>query len=200
MTAVLLLIFRDAILGFVAGIQLTAHRMVARGDWIEMPKYNADGDVTEISLTTVKVQNWDKTVTTIPTYALISESFKNWRGMSESGGRRIKRSVVIDMNTIRFCDEEMLERFGKIRYISEYIATKRKELAEFNQAHQVDNQDLVNSRRLTNVGTFRAYCEGLFGQPPPDPWGHDLPGAASGAGANTDCPLRSTCFPRTRFG
>jgi miniconductance mechanosensitive channel len=121
LTAVLMLIFRDAILGFVAGIQLAANRMVSNGDWIEMPKYGADGDVLEVTLTTVKVQNWDKTVTTIPTYALISESFKNWRGMAESGGRRIKRAVNIDINSIRFCDEAMLERFEKIQYISEYI-------------------------------------------------------------------------------
>jgi miniconductance mechanosensitive channel len=118
LAAVLMLIFRDAILGFVAGIQLAANRMVANGDWIEMPNYGADGDVLEVALTTVKVQNWDKTITTIPTYALISESFKNWRGMQESGGRRIKRSVNIDMNSISFCNEEMLERFGKIQYIS----------------------------------------------------------------------------------
>ena len=132
LTAVLMLIFRDAILGFVAGIQLSANRMVANGDWIEMPNYGADGDVLEVTLTTVKVQNWDKTVTTIPTYALISESFKNWRGMQESGGRRIKRAVNIDINSVRFCDEEMLERFGKIQYISEYIDTKEVELEAFN--------------------------------------------------------------------
>lgn len=159
LTAVLMLIFRDAILGFVAGIQLAANKMVANGDWIEMPKYGADGDVLEVTLTTVKVQNWDKTVTTIPTYALISESFKNWRGMQESGGRRIKRSVNIDMNSIRFCDEEMLERFGKIQYISEYIETKKAELEEFNQSIKADNASLANGRRMTNVGTFRAYVK-----------------------------------------
>lgn len=113
LTAVLMFIFKDAILGFVAGIQLSANQMVANGDWISMPKYGADGDIVEIALTTVKVQNWDKTITTIPTYALITESFKNWRGMSESGGRRIKRSIRIDLNTIQFCTEEMLNRFGE---------------------------------------------------------------------------------------
>ena len=159
LTAVLMLIFRDAILGFVAGIQLSANRMVANGDWIEMPNYGADGDVMEVTLTTVKVQNWDKTVTTIPTYALISESFKNWRGMQESGGRRIKRAVNIDINSIRFCDEEMLERFGKIQYISEYIDTKEVELEAFNAATKVDNVSLANGRRMTNVGTFRAYVQ-----------------------------------------
>lgn len=157
MTAVLMLIFRDAILGFVAGIQLAANKMVANGDWIEMPNYGADGDVLEVTLTTVKVQNWDKTITTIPTYALISESFKNWRGMQESGGRRIKRAINIDMNSIRFCDREMLERFGKIQYIAEYIEQKKRELEEFNHTSKVDNISLVNGRRMTNIGTFRAY-------------------------------------------
>jgi miniconductance mechanosensitive channel len=159
LAAVMMLVFKDSILGFVAGIQLAANKMVSVGDWIEMPKYGADGDVLEVALTTVKVQNWDKTITTIPTYALISESFKNWRGMSESGGRRIKRSVSIDMSSIRFCNEEMLERFGKIQYISEYIETKKHELEEFNQATKVDNASLVNGRRMTNIGTFRAYVK-----------------------------------------
>jgi miniconductance mechanosensitive channel len=159
LTAVLMLIFRDAILGFVAGIQLSANRMVANGDWIEMPNYGADGDVLEVTLTTVKVQNWDKTVTTIPTYALISESFKNWRGMQESGGRRIKRAVNIDINSIRFCDEEMLDRYGKIQYISEYISKTAAELESFNAQAKVDNASLANGRRMTNVGTFRAYVQ-----------------------------------------
>ena len=157
MTAVLMLIFKDAILGLVAGIQLTANKMVARGDWIEMPKYGADGDVVQITLTTVKVQNWDKTITSVPTYALIIGSFKNWRGMSESGGRRIKRAVYIDINTIRLCSEQMLTRFAKIQYISEYIAQKQQEVSNFNQTQEVDDSVLVNGRRLTNVGTFRAY-------------------------------------------
>ena len=157
LTAVLLLIFKDAILGFVAGIQLAANKMVSHGDWIEMPKYGADGDVLEVALTTVKVQNWDKTVTTIPTYALISESFKNWRGMQLSGGRRIKRAFYIDINTIKFCTEEMIERFSKIRYIAEYMEKKKKELAEYNAAHQLDDSLSTNKRQLTNVGTFRAY-------------------------------------------
>lgn len=157
MTAILMFIFKDAILGFVAGIQLTTNKMVARGDWIEMPKYGADGDVLDISLTTVKVQNWDKTITTIPTYALISESFKNWRGMSQSGGRRIKRSINIDMSTIKFCTEEMLQRFARINFIAEYIESKKKELEAFNKSVRADNTSLVNGRRMTNVGTFRAY-------------------------------------------
>ncbi len=157
LTAIMMLVFRDSILGFVAGIQLAANRMVAVGDWIEMPKYGADGEVLEVALTTVKVQNWDKTITTIPTYSLISESFKNWRGMSESGGRRIKRAINFDMNSIRFCDEEMLERYAKIQYIAEYIKQKKDELEAFNQSENVDNTSLVNGRRMTNIGTFRAY-------------------------------------------
>lgn len=162
LTAVLMLVFRDAILGFVAGIQLAANKMVANGDWIEMPRYGADGDVLEVTLTTVKVQNWDKTITTIPTYALISESFKNWRGMQDSGGRRIKRAVNIDMGSIKFCDEDMLKRFGRIQYISEYIQSKKNELAEFNHATNVDNASLVNGRRMTNIGTFRAYVKAFL--------------------------------------
>ena len=157
LAAVMMLVFRDAILGFVAGIQLAANRMVAVGDWIEMPKYGADGDVLEVALTTVKVQNWDKTITTIPTYALISDSFKNWRGMSKSGGRRIKRAVNFDMTSIRFCDEEMLGRYEKIQYIAEYIEQKKDKLEAFNQETNVDNASLANGRRMTNIGTFRAY-------------------------------------------
>ncbi|MDT8388993.1 MAG: mechanosensitive ion channel [Lentisphaeria bacterium] len=157
LTAVLMLIFKDAILGFVAGIQLTSNKMVSIGDWLEMPKYGADGDVIDIALTTVKVQNWDKTITTIPTYALISDSFKNWRGMSESGGRRIKRSVNIDVNTIKFCDDDMLKRYAKIQYISEYLEKKKTDIAAYNQKLKADTTCRVNGRRLTNVGTFRAY-------------------------------------------
>ena len=157
MTAVLLLVFRDLILGLVAGIQISVNRMVASGDWIEMPQHGADGDVLDITLMTVKVQNWDKTITTIPTYALISESFKNWRGMQDSGGRRIKRAIYLDVSTIKFCDEEMLVRFAKIQYITAHIERKKKELAEYNALNQVDLSHLVNGRRMTNIGTFRAY-------------------------------------------
>lgn len=157
MTAVLMLIFRDPILGLVAGIQLSANRMVTRGDWIEMPRYGADGDVLEVGLTTVKVQNWDKTVTTIPTYSLITESFKNWRGMEESDGRRIKRAINIDMNSVRFCDAEMLERFSQIEHIADYLNKKRREISDWNATHSIDETDPLNGRKLTNVGTFRAY-------------------------------------------
>ncbi len=158
-TAILLLLFRDTILGFVAGIQIAANRMVNTGDWIEMPKYGADGDVLEVGLTTVKVQNFDKTISTIPTYALITDSVRNWRGMVESGGRRIKRSIYIDIHSISFCDSAMLDEFSKIRYITPYIAKKLQEVKDFQQTQQIETQDLVNSRRLTNIGTFRAYIQ-----------------------------------------
>ena len=166
LTAVLMLVFKDAILGFVAGIQLTANRMVARGDWIEMAKYGADGDVLDVTLTTVKVQNWDKTITTIPTYALISDAFKNWRGMSESDGRRIKRAISIDMNTIRLCDDAMLERFGKIQLLRDYLKAKREDIAAFNAGMSFDGDSPVNGRRLTNAGTYRAYIVAYLRQHP----------------------------------
>lgn len=159
LTAVLMLIFKDSILGLVAGVQLTTQNLVRRGDWIEMPKHGADGDVIDVTLTTVRVQNWDKTISTIPAYALISDSFKNWRGMSESGGRRIKRSISIDMTSVKICDREMLDRFAKIQHIAEHIEKKRKEVAEHNQSLKVSDGDLANGRHLTNIGTFRAYCE-----------------------------------------
>ena len=159
MTAVLMLIFKDSILGLVAGVQLSINDMVRIGDWIEMPNYGADGDVIDITLNTVKVQNWDKTISTIPAYALISSSFKNWRGMSESGGRRIKRSICIDMNSIKFCNEEMIGRFKNIQFISKYIENKIAELADYNKDQNIDGATLVNGRHLTNVGTFRAYIQ-----------------------------------------
>ncbi|HKK17858.1 MAG TPA: mechanosensitive ion channel domain-containing protein [Opitutales bacterium] len=157
-TAILLLIFKDAILGLVAGFQLSVNNMVTVGDWIEMPARGADGDVIDVSLTTVKVQNWDKTITTIPTYALISDSFKNWRGMSEIGGRRIKRALHIDMRTIQFADEQLLERFKHIRLLRPYLDAKLEEIQKHNADVGDDLAELINGRRLTNIGTFRAYC------------------------------------------
>ncbi len=157
LTAVLILVFKDSILGLISGIQLSLNNMVQVGDWIEMPKYGADGDVVEISLHTVTVQNWDKTYVSIPAYALISDSFKNWRGMSESGGRRIKRAIYIDMNSIKFVTPEMLQRFEKFHYISDYINTKKNEIDEFNRSLNVEISEKINVRQLTNVGTFRAY-------------------------------------------
>ena len=161
-SAVLMLIFKDPILGFVGGIQLSANNMVRIGDWIEMPKYGANGTVTDISLTTVKVQNWNKTITTIPTYTLITDYFKNWRGMEESGGRRIKRSISIDMNSIKFCTPEMLERFQKFEYVSEYVEETEKLLTNYNDKKNIDNDILVNGRRQTNIGIFRAYLKGYL--------------------------------------
>jgi len=161
-SAVLLLVFKDPILGFVGGIQLSANNMVAPGDWISMPKYHADGTVIDIALTTVKVQNWDKTISTIPTYSLISDSFQNWRGMEESGGRRIKRSIYLDMKSIKFCTDEMLKKYNKIEYVKEYVDSKEKELQEYNKSRNIDNTVLVNGRRQTNVGVFRAYLRGYL--------------------------------------
>jgi miniconductance mechanosensitive channel len=157
LSAVLLLVFKDSILGLVAGIQLAANDMVRVGDWIEMPKYGADGDIIDISLNTVKVQNFDKTITTIPSYALVSDSFKNWRGMQASGGRRIKRSIFIDTNTITFCSEEMIDKFKHIHYLSTYITNKENEIAEYNTKNEINRNNRVNGRALTNIGVFRAY-------------------------------------------
>ena len=159
MTAVLLLIFKDTILGFVASIQLSANDMVRINDWISMPKYGADGDVVEINLTTIKVKNFDNTITTIPTYSFISDSFKNWRGMEESDGRRIKRALNIKIDSIRFCTEQMLDNFSKIQLIQNYIENKRKEIAEYNQEQNIDQSKVINGRSLTNIGVFRIYLE-----------------------------------------
>ena len=166
LTAVLMFVFKDVLMGFVAGIQLIANKMVAPKDWIEMPKYGADGDVIEITLTTVKVQNFDNTITTIPTYALINESFKNWRNMNLSGGRRIKRYVNIDLGSIKFCSSEMLEQFKRIQLISQYIQNRQEEILVYNKKHQVDESTLVNGRRLTNIGVFRSYVEAYLRQHP----------------------------------
>ncbi len=159
MAAVLMLVFKDTILGLVASVQLSANEMVKIGDWISMPGHGADGTVLEITLNTVKVQNWDKTISTIPTYALVSESFTNWRGMEESGGRRIKRSINIDITSVKFCSPEMIEKFNRIKLLKEYIKTKTKELEEYNKKNNIDNSVLVNGRRMTNIGTFRKYIE-----------------------------------------
>ena len=157
LSAVLMLVFRDSLLGLVAGVQLTANDMVRVGDWIEMPKYGADGDVIDISLNTVMVQNWDKTITMIPSYALISDSFINWRGMQNSGGRRMKRSLFIDTTSISFCTEEMIEYLKDIHYLSDYIITRKREIAEYNTRKEINQSNPVNGRALTNIGVFRAY-------------------------------------------
>lgn len=159
LAAVLMLVFRDSILGLVAGIQLSLNKMVKIGDWISMPSHNADGNVTEITLNTVKVKNFDMTITTIPTYALVSESFSNWRGMMDSGGRRIKRSINIDLRTVKFCSEELLNKLQKIHHLSDYIANRRNEVSDYNQSQGVDQSIMANGRRLTNIGVFRRYIE-----------------------------------------
>ncbi len=157
--AVILLVFKDTILGLVASIQLSANNMVNVGDWISLPKYGADGDVIDIGLTTVKVQNWDKTISTIPTYALVSNSFANWRGMEESGGRRIKRSVNIDMQSVKFADDVLLKKFKKFSVLKGYIEEKNSEIVKYNKQLEVDDSLPVNGRRMTNLGIFRKYLE-----------------------------------------
>jgi miniconductance mechanosensitive channel len=157
MTAVLMLVFKDTILSFVASVQLSSHDMLRVGDWLEMPALNADGDVIDIALHTVKVQNWDRTITMIPTWRLINESFKNWRGMSESGGRRIKRALYLDQSSVRFLTDEERAKLKRFALIDEYLDRKRAELEEYNKALLDAGRDPVNTRRVTNLGTFRAY-------------------------------------------
>lgn len=157
MSAVLMLVFKDTILGFTAGLQLSTNKMVQVGDWIEMPKYAADGDVIDIGLNVVKVRNFDKTITTIPTYALVSDSFKNWRGMKESGGRRIKRAVRLDINSIGFLSDEDIERLKKANLLAPYLDEKQSEIKNYNKSNNYDLTVAMNGRRLTNIGTLRAY-------------------------------------------
>ena len=166
MTAIILLIFKDTILSLIASFQITYNDLIKIGDWISVPEYHADGDVIDIALHTVKVQNWDKTITTIPTHKLVENSFKNWRGMTMSGGRRIKRSVYIDMNTIKICDDKMIEKYEKIFLLKDYIAQKKKEIEEYNKKFNFDTSIAVNGRRMTNIGTFRAYIGNYLKQNP----------------------------------
>jgi len=157
LTAVLMLIFKDTILSLVSSIQISSNNLFKIGDWIEAPQFGADGDVIDIALHSVKIQNWDKTITTIPTHQLINSSFKNWKGMSESGGRRIKRSIKIDMSSIKFCNNEMIQKFKKFSLIKQYLNDKIAEIDLYNEKHKIDKSELINGRSLTNVGTFRAY-------------------------------------------
>lgn len=159
LTAVLLLIFKDTILSFVASIQIHSNKLFKIGDWLEVPQFGADGDVIDIALHTVKIQNWDKTISIIPSHKLIESSFKNWRGMSESGGRRIKRSIYIDQTSIRFCDEQMIEKFKSFKLLAPYLEEKLAEVDAANADENINMQALVNGRRLTNIGTFRAYIQ-----------------------------------------
>lgn len=155
--AILLLVFKDSIMGFVSGVQLSANDMLKVGDWIAMPKYGADGTVIEVTLATVKIRNWDNTITTIPPYLLVSDSFQNWRGMRESGGRRVKRSINIDMTSIRFCTSEMLTKYRRIQLLADYVEKTEGVIKEYNEERGIDNSILVNGRRQTNLGVFRAY-------------------------------------------
>lgn len=164
MTAVLLLVFKDSILGFVASVRIAANDMLRIGDWVEMPKYGADGDVVDIGLHTVKIQNWDKTISMVPTHTFMTDTFKNWRGMTESGGRRIKRSLLIDMTSVRFLEEDDVERLKKISAIAPYLEQRANEVKLFNEAMEVDPSSVANGRRLTNLGTFRAYIEAYLNQ------------------------------------
>lgn len=159
MTAILLLVFKDTILGLVASVQISTNDMIRVGDWVEMPKYNADGDVIAINLNTVKIRNWDKTISTIPTHYFITDSFKNWRGMQESGGRRIKRSIFLNVNSVKFIKPEDREELKKIQIIKPYLDERQSEIESFNTLHNIDTSILINGRRLTNIGVFRQYIE-----------------------------------------
>jgi len=158
-SAILLFVFKDAILGLIGGIQLSANDMVRPGDWISMPKYGADGSILEITLTTVKIKNADMTITTVPTYALVSESFQNFRSMTESDGRQIKRSLLINMYSVKFCTPEMIERFNKIQLISDYVASKEAEFKTYNKQEDVNDEVAINSRQQTNLGVFMEYLK-----------------------------------------
>ncbi|MCR9153051.1 MAG: mechanosensitive ion channel family protein [Croceimicrobium sp.] len=165
-TAVILLIFRDTILGLVASIQIAGNDMVRIGDWVSMPKYGADGDVIEINLTTVKIRNWDKTITTVPTYAFISDSFKNWRGMISQGVRRIKKSLNVDIQSVKFIDEELYQKLLKVERISGYLKERNEEIIKSNQEKKADKSVLINGRHLTNIGVFRIYIESYLEEHP----------------------------------
>ncbi|MEM9381155.1 MAG: mechanosensitive ion channel domain-containing protein [Planctomycetota bacterium] len=159
MTAILLLVFKDSILGFVASIRIASNDMLRTGDWVEMPKYGADGDVVDIGLHTVKIQNWDKTISMIPTHTFMTDTFKNWRGMTESGGRRIKRSLHIDMSSVRFLVEDDVERLRRVQILRPYLEEAKSDFAAWNQEHDIDESNAINGRQLTNLGTLRAYIE-----------------------------------------
>ena len=162
LTAVLILVFKDTILSLVSSVQISSNDLFKVGDWVEAPQFGADGDVIDIALHSVKIQNWDKTISVIPTNKLIDSSFKNWRGMAESGGRRIKRSINIDMSSIKFCTNEMIDRYSKYNVITNYLKVKLEEVQRFNIENNITDESLINGRSLTNIGTFRAYIEGYL--------------------------------------
>ena len=196
MTAVILLIFRDTILSLVASVQITGNDMVRVGDWIEMPQFGADGDVIDVALHTVKVQNWDKTITTIPTHRLISDSFKNWRFMSLSGGRRIKRALYIDIRTVRFLRDEEIDRFGEMALLRDYVQEKRHQIREHNTASEPPPDRNAEARRLTNLGTFRAYIEHFLQADPRIHGGMTLIVRQLPPGP-TGVPIELYCFTKT---
>lgn len=158
-TAILILIFKDTILSFVASIHISAYDLVRVGDWIEVPQYGADGDVLDVALHTIKVQNFDKTIVVFPTHMLLEGSFKNWRGMQKAGGRRIKRSIYIDLSSVKFVDDNLMNKFKKYQLIKEYLERKQVEIEKSNTEKNVDTSEKVNGRRLTNIGTFREYLK-----------------------------------------
>ena len=162
LTAVLMLVFKDTILSLVSSVQISSNDLFKIGDWVEAPQFGADGDVIDIALHSVKIQNWDKTISIIPTHKLVDSSFKNWKGMSDSGGRRIKRSIKIDMSSIKFCDDSMISRFKKFKVIGDYISAKLLEIEKHNIDNNINEEGLINGRSLTNIGTFRAYVEGYL--------------------------------------
>ena len=164
LTAVLMLIFKDTILSLVSSIQISSNDLFKVGDWVEAPHFGADGDIIDIALHTIKIQNWDKTISVIPTHKLVDSSFKNWKGMSDSGGRRIKRSIKIDMNSVRFCTDEMIEKYRKFNILSDYIDKKTQEIDKHNSDKNLDRDTMINGRSLTNIGTFRAYVESYLRQ------------------------------------
>ena len=166
LTAVLLLIFQDTILSFVASIRISTHDLVKEGDWLEVPTYEADGEVINMTLHTIEIQNWDMTISVIPTHKMTEVAYKNWRGMQESGGRRIKRSIYIDLASIKFCDREMIERFGKVDIIQEYLDSKLREIESEIQLKGIEMDSPLDGRQLTNVGTFRAYIEAYLSHHP----------------------------------
>jgi miniconductance mechanosensitive channel len=157
MAAVLMLVFQDTLLSLVASVQITSNDIIRVGDWVEMPNLNVDGDVTDIALHTVKVQNWDKTISTIPTKRFISDPFKNWRGMQESGGRRIKRSLMLDQNSVHFLSKDEQEKLHRFRLLKDYLNNKQQEIDDWNQKLKDEGKEPVNTRRISNIGTFRAY-------------------------------------------
>ena len=196
MTAILLLVFKDTILSLVASVQLTAQDMVRVGDWIEMPQFGADGDVVDVQLHAVKVQNWDKTITTIPTHRLITDSFKNWRGMSQSGGRRIKRCIFLDVSSIRFQTRDEVDHFTRFALLKDYIKDKEQELTDYNAGLETEVDAEVNRRRLTNVGTFRAYAYNYLKNHPKIHAGMTLIVRQLAAGPE-GLPLEIYCFTNT---